>query len=380
MKSRKRICIVSTVPVVLHVFMRAHILKLSKAFDVTLVTSGPVDGVDKLLSKNVSFVRLDIERKISIGKDLCALYLLSRHLKAFQYDCVFSLMPKSGLIGMLSGLIARIPVRLHIFTGQVWATKSGLFRLLLTMLDTLMAMCATHLLADSHSQKSFLEGNRIAPLGKIKVLGNGSISGVDTAKFSENYPVRQALRSALGIEESDVVFLFLGRAARAKGVLDLASAFRKLSEQYSNVYLLIVGPDDDGVDIELNAILKGHDSRYHRKGFSETPEEWMATADIFCLPSYREGFGTAVVEAASVGLPSIASRIYGLTDAVEEEVTGIFHSPGNRDEIFSCMKRLLEDTDFRRRLSLQARQRVEDLFSQDYVTSEMVCFLKSILK
>jgi glycosyltransferase involved in cell wall biosynthesis len=377
---RKKICIVSTVPIVLHVFMRSHILKLSEFFDVTLVTSGTVEGVDELLSAHVDFVRLDIERKISIRKDFRALFLFSKHLRMAKYDCVFSLMPKSGLIGMLAGFIARTPVRLHIFTGQVWATKSGLFRVLLSTLDRLLALCATHLLADSHSQKRFLEVNRVAPVGKIKVLGNGSISGVDTNRFSANSLIRCKIREMLGIKENDVVFLFLGRASRAKGVFDLACAFRKLSAQFENVQLLLVGPDDDGVDKELSSILVGKEGRYHRMGFTNVPEEWMAAADIFCLPSYREGFGTAVVEAASVGLPAIVSRVYGLTDAVDEGKTGVFHSAGNRDEIFNCMKKLYEEPLFRSQLAEQAHQRAVNFFSQDYVTAEMDFYLKSILK
>lgn len=377
---RKKICIVSTVPVVLNIFMRSHISKFSELFDVTLVTSGTVEDVDKLLSAHVDFVRLDIERKISIGKDLRALFLLSKHLRMSKYDCVFSLMPKSGLIGMLAGFIARTPVRLHIFTGQVWATKSGLFRVLLSTLDRLLASCATNLLADSHSQKRFLEVNRVAPIGKIKVLGNGSISGVDTNRFSENPLIRCKIRKALGIKETDIVFLFLGRASRAKGVVDLADAFSKLSGQFEDVHLLLVGPDDDGVDEELSSMLVGKEGRYHRMGFTDVPEEWMAAADIFSLPSYREGFGTAVVEAASVGLPAIVSRIYGLTDAVDEGKTGVFHPSGDRDEIFNCMKKLYEDPLLRSQLAEQAHQRAVNFFSQEYITSEMAFYLKSILK
>ncbi|WP_232916991.1 glycosyltransferase [Pseudomonas corrugata] len=377
---RKRICIVSTVPVVLHVFMRSHILKLSEFFDITLVTSGTAKDVENLLSCHVRFVRLDIERKISIGKDIRAFFLLSKHLRAGKYDCVFSLMPKSGLIGMLAGFVARTPVRLHIFTGQVWITKSGIFRVLLLTLDRLLALCATHLLADSHSQKRFLEVARIAPLGKIKVLGHGSICGVDSNRFAANPLVRRKIREMLGIKKTDIVFLFLGRASREKGVIDLAFAFSKLSAQFDNVYLLLIGPDDDGVDDELRSILLDREERYHRMGFTDVPEDWMSAADIFCLPSYREGFGTAVVEAASVGLPAIVSKIYGLTDAVEEGITGVFHSSGDRDGLFSCMKKLYEDSLFRHQLAEQAHHRAINLFSQGYVTTEMAIYFRSILK
>ncbi len=380
MTKRKKICIVATVPVVLNVFMRAHILSLSKKYDVSLITSGTTHDVGKLLSPAVNFVCLNIERRIAIGKDLHALILLSRHLRSVKYDCVFSLMPKSGLIGMLAGFIARTPVRLHIFTGQVWVTQSGLYRLFLLSLDKLLALCATHLLADSESQKHFLEANRVATEGKIKVLGNGSISGVDTIRFSENPSVRDRIRQELGIKNNDVVFLFLGRVARAKGIIDLAYAFSRLAQQFETAHLLVVGPDDDGVDEELRTILFGVGGHYHRKGFTDTPEEWMAASDIFCLPSYREGFGMAVVEAASVGLPAIVSRIYGLTDAVDEGRTGLFHSAGDRDEMYGCMKRLYEDPVLRAELASQSHQRAVMYFEQGHVTDEMTGYIESILE
>jgi glycosyltransferase involved in cell wall biosynthesis len=247
-------------------------------------------------------------------------------------------------------------------------------------LDKLLASCATHLLADSESQKVFLEVNKVAKKGKIRVLGNGSISGVDSNRFSANPSVRFRIRQELGLKDNDVVFLFLGRVARAKGVVDLAYAFSKLAKQFDNAYLFVVGPDDDGLDQELDSILLTAGGRHHREGFTDTPEEWMAASDIFCLPSYREGFGMAVVEAASVGIPAIVSRTYGLIDAVDEDKTGIFHAPGDREEIYRCMKKLFEDPVTRAQLAGQARQRAVMSFSEKYVTDEMTCYIESILE
>ena len=65
------------------------------------------------------------------------------------------------------------------------------------------------------------------------------------------------------------------------------------------------------------------------------PERFMAAADVFCLPSYREGFGMAIIEAASAGIPSIGTRIYGVTDAIDEGKTGCLYAPRNVDELAS---------------------------------------------
>ena len=50
-------------------------------------------------------------------------------------------------------------------------------------------------------------------------------------------------------------------------------------------------------------------------------------SDIICLPSYREGFGTVVIEAAAVGIPAIVSNIYGLSDTIVKNQTGLTHKP-----------------------------------------------------
>ncbi|WP_310355737.1 glycosyltransferase [Pseudomonas brassicacearum] len=360
--------------------MRDHVRSLSRFYDITLITSGDSEDVKELMFPNVNYISLDIPRRISIGRDVLCLFFLVRHLRLAAYDCIFTLMPKSGLIGMLAGFMARTAVRVHIFTGQVWVTKSGLFRYFLKLLDKLLALSSTHLLSDSHSQKQFLIDGGITKESKIQVLGHGSISGVDTSRFTRIADARHLLREKLGIDESALVFLFLGRVSREKGVLDLARAFERLANEDATVHLLIIGPDDDDVDNELRTILSGSDGRYHRQGFTDTPELWMSASDIFCLPSYREGFGLAVVEAASVGLPAIVSRIYGLTDAVKDGVTGVFHLPGDVSGLYSCMKLLNGDPSFRLLLAQQARTRVADFFSQAYVTNEMTSYFQNILK
>jgi glycosyltransferase involved in cell wall biosynthesis len=105
----------------------------------------------------------------------------------------------------------------------------------------------------------------------------------------------------------------------------------------------------------------------------------MACADIFCLPSYREGFGSVVIEAAAIGLPSIASRIYGLIDAVEHEVTGILHPPKDINAIKLALLRLTQDKNLRERMSSRAIVRTKEQFSTNMVVSEMLKYYQTLL-
>ena len=105
----------------------------------------------------------------------------------------------------------------------------------------------------------------------------------------------------------------------------------------------------------------------------------MAAADVLCLPSYREGFGAVIIEAAAVGLPAIASRIYGITDAVDEGVTGFLHRPAASDEIMLAMSILASEKQVRKTMGEAARARVEERFSQAHVVDAYSEFYSAML-
>ena len=104
----------------------------------------------------------------------------------------------------------------------------------------------------------------------------------------------------------------------------------------------------------------------------------MAAADIFCLPSYREGFGVVALEASACALPVIASTIYGLTDAIEENKSGLFHDVKDKKQIEQLLIKLINDTDLRKKLGQQGRKRVLKDFEQEYVTDEFVKYVQNL--
>ncbi|MFA6922445.1 MAG: glycosyltransferase, partial [Gallionella sp.] len=126
---------------------------------------------------------------------------------------------------------------------------------------------------------------------------------------------------------------------------------------------------EDGYDAHLNTLKVELRQKIHRVAFTSQPESYMAAADILCLPSYREGFGSVVIESAAVGIPAVASRIYGITDAIIDHVTGILHEPGNSQEICQAMFRLAHDEPFRCKMGAAARERVIHEFSQERLTT-----------
>ena len=361
------------------VFMRPHIIALSQRYDLTLVANGSPDsaGLDSLLDERVSFRRAKIARDVSILADLAALLALWKILRRERVHVVHSISPKAGLLAMMAGLLAGVPTRIHWYTGQVWATKKGLWRWILKSLDQVLAACATHLLVDSHSQRLFLVHEGVVRPERVTVLGNGSVCGVDPSRFKPDATRRVEIRNKLRIPDTAVLALYLGRLNPDKGVLELASAFVSAARQCTDLHLLLAGPDEAGMQARIEHACSAVADRVHFLGYTAEPEALMAGADFFVLPSHREGFGASVIEAAACGIPAIGTRIYGLTDAIADGETGLLVPVGDIDAIADAMTTLATDRKLRLALGDQALARVRKDFRQETLTDALLSYYSS---
>lgn len=180
------------------------------------------------------------------------------------------------------------------------------------------------------------------------------------------------------IPDHAIVICYIGRLTVDKGVLELVRAFASLTDESINLWLLIVGPDEESLVTEIDAISNNVRHRLSYVGFSSEPECYMAASDIFCLPSHREGFGSSVIEAAACGLPTITTRIYGLADSVSDNVTGVTFAAGDHLELAACILRLAVDGALRAQMAISGRRRVEQYFSQIILQKALKTFYKRI--
>ena len=374
----KKLCYVATIPDTVYAFLKDHIAAAAQQWQVTVVTH-PL-RIELLQDFDARVIPLDIRRKVSPLHDLRVLWQLYRLFRRERFDIVHSIMPKTGLLAMLAALFAGVPVRMHTFTGQVWATKRGWKRSALKRFDWLIAACATHVLADSPSQRDFLIAEGVLPPGKGEVIGHGSICGVDARRFHPDVQARETVRAELGVPAAQRILLFLGRLNRDKGILDLAQAFVAIAAQHEDVSLVLVGAEEDVPFASVQQACGAYGDRVHRINFTPVPERYMAAADIFCLPSYREGFGQVIVEAAACGVPTVASRIYGITDAVEEGVTGILFTAGDVAALISALSSLLGDDALRTRMGEAARTRALERFASEQIAAELVARYQGMMR
>ena len=373
---RPKLCIIVSVPIVARFFLVNHIAALNKKYDVSLITNMSIHS--NLLTdvlNNVEFHHVSIQRKISVYRDFIALFDLIKIFKQQKYDIVYSISPKAGILSMFSSWVLGIPTRVHTFTGQVWLTSKGFERALLKFIDKLIFYFSTYSLVDSHSQYDFLISNRVISNSKSKVLLNGSISGVDAKRFHPDRNIRDHIRSKLLLNNSEVVFLFVGRMNKEKGVIDLINAFSNILTAIESATLLLVGPDEDNIKKYISTLPNRYREFIKTIDYTTSPEEYMMASDILCLPSHREGFGSVIIEAAACGIPAIGSRIYGITDAIYHDVTGLLIN--NEKELQDVMLKLALDKNLRLLLGNNARKRALSDFSQEKVVDAFVNFIDS---
>jgi glycosyltransferase involved in cell wall biosynthesis len=194
---------------------------------------------------------------------------------------------------------------------------------------------------------------------------------VDLVQFNpDRWRTRYAkIREELGIPPGAKIITYIGRVTRDKGIGELVAAFERLMNSGINAYLLLVGPfepERDPLPDEVEEQIR-HETRIKAVGYSTEPERYMSVSDVFCLPSYREGFGNVVIEAAAMGVPTVGTRIVGLVDSVVDGVTGILVPPRDVDALTGALSRMLSDESLRVRMGKAAQERARTRYDSNTV-------------
>jgi len=369
----KKIAFITASPETISSFLLAYVGALAEKYEIHVITN--LNGLSSVrgLPENFIVHDINIARNPDIFRDIGALYQLYKLFKQQQYDVIHSFTPKAGLLSQLSSYAARIEYRFHTFTGQVWATKSGASRFLLRFLDSITATLSTHSLVDSPSQQQFLIEEKLLTNANSTVLASGSISGVNIENFNFSAELREQLRAKHNFKNDDFIFLFVGRLKVEKGVPELLNAFKTLQKTHA-AKLILIGTDEDNL-----TSLYSKEKNIHYIGFKTNISDYYSMADVLCLPSHREGFGNVIIEAASCKLPAIASNIYGLSDAVSHNVSGLLHPVKDGSAILSCMKQIIENPMTLKEMKEKSRTRIENTFDEKLLIQEFVNFYEKKL-
>lgn len=342
------------------------------------IICSPSDELDEFSKRYFfDYKAIDVLRKISVLKDIKAVFATYSYIKEINADVVTGHTPKGGLIAMIAAWGAKVPVRIYLRHGLVYETSSGLKRKLLVIIDRLASRLATKIVCVSPSvaKRSLEDG--LNPVKKQVVLANGTCNGIDIERFYKkaiDLERLQALKEELSINDGDFVLGFAGRLVRDKGIIELVRAYQEIRKYHQNVRLLLVGmleirdalPEDVVYTIkeDMSIISTGY------VGY-DSIEQYYALMDVFVLPSYREGFPTSVLEASSMEIPVITTKVTGCCDSIIDGETGIFVGHDAK-ELEKAILRFYNDSTLREMMGKNGRKMVVEKFRQELVWKEIV--------
>lgn len=369
-----RLLHITTVPMTLR-FLKGQIGYLKeRGFDVHALSSPGEDLVAFGREEGIPSYTVHMPRRITPLKDLVALLNVIRVINRVKPTIVHAHTPKGGLLGIVAAWITRVPVRVYHVHGLPMDTAQGLRRLLLATTERLSCMLATQVLCVSPSVRKVVVARGLCQADKIKVLGRGSINGVDAdGRFhpKRTNDFRHVVRRKYGVPNGAPVVGYIGRIVRDKGIVELAKAWQQLRKEVPDAHLLIVGPQEkqdplpDSVIKQLEA-----DPRVHLVGPNWDTPPLYAAMDVVVLPSHREGLPVVPLEAAAMALPVIGTKIPGCQDAIQDGVTGRLVGVGDIGALTQAMRTYLTNPALRQEHGNAGRERMLRDFRQQVIWDE----------
>jgi glycosyltransferase involved in cell wall biosynthesis len=333
----------TTVDSSLRYLLRAQLTAVRDRGGDAVGVSAPGPDVDSLRRDGIRHVSLTAStREMDPLADLRAAAQLWRILRQERPDVLHTHNPKPGLYGRVVGRLARVPIVVNTNHG-LYATEDDrrLRRTVVLALEAVAARFSHAELIQNPEDLEVLVRRRLNRRSRTRLLGNG----VDLDRFRPGIlpPVeRAALRAELGAGPSNVVVGMVGRLVAEKGVLELLAAARLFDDRY---VVAVIGPDDPAKSDALDpGTVRGAEAAGVRfLGLREDVDRLYGAMDLFVLPSWREGFPRAAMEAAASGLPVIATDVRGCRQVVDHEVTGLLVPVRDPDALSKAIHAVGED-------------------------------------
>ncbi|MEK7993893.1 MAG: glycosyltransferase family 4 protein [Planctomycetota bacterium] len=367
---------VTTVPVsLLELFVGQIAYMKRMGFHVCGVCSSGLEVADLEAEYQVTVHPVEMQRAVTPIKDVVALVTLVRLFRNLRPAIVHCHTPKAGFLGSIAALLAGVPVRLYTIRGLRFVTASGFKRRVLKVAEKLACACAQRVPCNSRSLMDLALDEKVAPAHKTTVFGSGSGNGVDSERFQRtaaNLAAGREVRRRLDIPSDGLVVGYVGRLVRDKGIVEMAAAWRGVREEFDHAHLLLVGPIEgqDPIPQEVLRELRS-DARIHAPGWQRDTVPYYGAMDVVILPTHREGFPNALLEAAAMEIPVVATTVEGCVDAVLDNITGFLVPPRDPAALSRAISRLLRDAPLRRQMGQTARERVVREFRPEMIWTQL---------
>ncbi|AFP31111.1 glycosyltransferase [Marinobacter sp. BSs20148] len=225
------------------------------------------------------------------------------------------------------------------------------------LINPLIALTSHRLVAISAATRNALIEYEYMPAARIKVIYNG----ITPLTVEEDR--KQELLTELGIKPGEVVIGTVARLDSVKNQPMMLQTTRTLIDQGYKVRLLLVGDGPERQNLEAERKRLTLDNAVIFTGFQSKPADYLSLMDIFLLPSFTEGTSMTLLEAMSLGIPTVATRVGGTPEIVEDKETGFLIESDNQEAFTRAIKNLLDQPEQRKKMGSAAKARFEQRFS-----------------
>jgi len=326
---------------------------------------------------------IQLNRQLTPFKDLLALYKICKFIKKNQINTIIGHQPKGTLLTVLAGKIMRVPNIILFAHGTFYETETGIKKVLFVNLDRFLSRFSNKIVCVSQFVVNIRKELKIDKPGKCVMLGSGTCGGIDT-KLNFNpelidFKESESLKLKLGLKPNDFVIGFVGRLVRDKGIVELIEAYKILKEKHKmrSFKLLLVGDFElrDSVPQQYIDFIRNEKDIILTGFVNSEIELYYSMMNTLILPSYRDGFGLSLIEASSMKVPVLASKITGCVNAVSEGVSGYFVDLSGAGIAEGIEK--MFDPDLRFDLGSKGREWVSANFDHTVVWPHMLSLLQN---
>jgi glycosyltransferase involved in cell wall biosynthesis len=296
---------------------------------------------------------IDIEREISLLKDLKTLLKIYKIFKKIKPDIINLGTPKVSLLGMLAAFAVGVPKRIYTCRGFRFEHEKGNKRKVLIAMEKVTSLFAHQVICISNSVENLGIKHQIFKKNKSTVINKGSSNGVNLSLFNPHdlhfQNVKNELQKKYNLKNK-LVFGFLGRIVDRKGINELYEVFCEMYQLNENLRLFLVGPFEIS-QIDDKSLIQKIDNHPGIINYGRVKQEdvpgYILTMDVFVLPAWWEGFGNVLVQAAAMGIPVISTTGTGTIDAVSDRFNGILIPVKDKKKLHEAMSKLAEDESLR---------------------------------
>lgn len=356
---------------------------INEGFEVHIACSN--DGNVKALESQGYIIHdINIDRNINLKSNLKSIRNLLILMKKEKYDIVHVHTPVASILGRIAAKLAG--VKNVIYTAHGYYFHEGMSKRTYNFfynIEKFFARFATdYLLLQSKEDFELSLNQKFKKPGRVIHLSNGVdiYNRFNPIKINEDNAID--LKRNFRVNEKDIVFAFIGRLVREKGVYELIEAFNQVCKSTQNVKLLLIGgllESERDKEIQNTMDEWKENKNIIFTGIRSDVNNLLAISDVFILPSYREGLPRSIIEAMAMKKPVIATNIRGCREEVIHNRTGYLVEKQNAEEIYLKMLKLIKNKSLRTNMGNEARIIVEEEYDEEKVLDKQVSLFKSLV-